>query len=464
MPLVSVIIPVHNGAEHLADCLDHLFRSDACDFECIVVDDGSTDRSAQVAENRGARVIRLDGRRGPAHARNVGARESVGEILFFLDSDVLVTRGTIDRAIAHFRDNPDLDAVIGSYDDSPRSKDFISQYRNLMHCYVHQQGRSRASTFWAGCGAVRRNVFFELNGFDQSYNRPAIEDIEFGYRLARAGKTILLDRDLLVKHLKRWTVWTVLKTDILYRGIPWAELILRDRRAPNDLNLQIAQRLSVALVFVMALLAAAAAIRWGSAFILPILALLSFVLCRYWIDPAKRLSRGVIPFGLAMLLAVLSARHLGIATIAYPVLIGYILLLARDRYPVRWHRWFPDLLLGLYMGLAIIYIAQHLPRHMLIFGLFAVLLWVVALNLRFYLFLAWHRRRPLFAVSVIPFHLLYHFYNGVSVIVALTLHAYRPLIKHVQGPTVETASRESMNGPGILSPERSVPQSDRASV
>lgn len=79
-----------------------------------------------------------------------------------------------------------VDALIGSYDDDPKSPDFISQYRNLMHCSVHQTGRSEASTFWSGCGAIRREVFLESGGFDETYVRPAIEDIELGYRLTRS--------------------------------------------------------------------------------------------------------------------------------------------------------------------------------------------------------------------------------------------------------------------------------------
>src|SRR6185312_2689684 len=106
-------------------------------------------------------------------------------------------------------------------------------------------------TFWSGCCAIRRDVFLAYSGFDQRYRRPAIEDIELGYRLVRGNRKILLDKTVQVKHLKRWTFWNVLKTDILYRGIPWTELILRDRCMPNDLNVQVGERVSVVLAFVL---------------------------------------------------------------------------------------------------------------------------------------------------------------------------------------------------------------------
>ena len=104
-----------------------------------------------------------------------------------------------------------------------------------------------------GCGAIRRDVFLTYSGFDQSYL--AIEDIELGYRLVQAKRKLILDKGLLVKHLKRWTFLEVLKSDIRDRAIPWTLLILRERQIPNDLNTQWSQRLSVVLAYVALLLA-----------------------------------------------------------------------------------------------------------------------------------------------------------------------------------------------------------------
>src|SRR4029077_8557446 len=137
-----------------------------------------------------------------------------------------------------------------------------------MHCYVHHNSRREACTFWSGCGAIRKAVFLEISGFDESYDRPAIEDIELGYRLNSAGKKLLLDTSMLVKHLKRWSFFGLIKTDIMDRGIPWTELILRDRKLPNDLNLQLSQRVSVALMFPLMLMAGLATIRAGRSFTL----------------------------------------------------------------------------------------------------------------------------------------------------------------------------------------------------
>jgi GT2 family glycosyltransferase len=173
------------------------------------------------------------------------------EILCFIDADVLVQPSTLADFVAVFTNEPDLAAVFGSYDSNPGETDLLSQYRNLLHHYVHQSGRAAASTFWSGCGAIRRSVFLAHNGFDTSYLRPSIEDIELGYRLCAAGERIRLAKHIQVKHLKRWTLWGILVTDIRDRALPWTALIRRTKQLPNDLNLGYAHRLSALSVYAL---------------------------------------------------------------------------------------------------------------------------------------------------------------------------------------------------------------------
>jgi glycosyltransferase involved in cell wall biosynthesis len=259
---VSAIIPVFNSARTLDLCLEALGRSSVRPQECIVVADGCSDDSASVAEKYGAEVIRTGLRSGPTRARNLGVAHANGDLILFLDSDVCVHSDTLARILTHFDQDPGLDAVIGAYDDSPAAGAFISQYRNLLHCFTHRMGRSRASTFWCGCGAVRRDVFLGSGGFDERFERPSVEDIEFGARLTTEGHRILLDPQIQVQHLKRWTFLSMLRTDIFDRGIPWTRLILRNRSMPNDLNVRLSQRASLG---VLALLVAMICLRYSAA-------------------------------------------------------------------------------------------------------------------------------------------------------------------------------------------------------
>ena len=257
-PHVSIIIPVYNGGVAFQSCLQSLERylppPSVIATEVIVVADGCTDGSARLAENMGATVLRTAAPGGPARARNLGARQAQGDILFFIDADVTIQADTISHVAALFTDDLTLAAAIGSYDDAPGAPNFLSQYKNLFHHYTHQTSSEVASTFWGACGAIRHDIFWIVGGFDERYRKPSIEDIELGYRLKQHGYTIRLCKTLHVKHLKRWSPVSLLRAEFFYRALPWTELLLNQKQPMNDLNLKLSTRLSVVLVFSIALL------------------------------------------------------------------------------------------------------------------------------------------------------------------------------------------------------------------
>jgi cellulose synthase/poly-beta-1,6-N-acetylglucosamine synthase-like glycosyltransferase len=274
-PRISIIVPAYNNLQDLRECLTALISSAGADSEIIVVDDASTDDTPTGAARMGVRVLCMATNSGPAAARNYGASQAQGDILFFVDADVVIGAEAIHRIRQLLTEDPDLAAVFGSYDAHPRAKGVVSRYRNLLHHFVHQQGNAEASTFWAGCGAIRKAVFEAVGGFDSTrYRKPSIEDIELGYRLRQAGYRILLDKTLQGTHLKRWTLWSVIRTDVRDRAIPWARLILERKSAINDLNLKGEQRLCAGLVGVASILLPLAVLHL-ELFALPTLALLT---------------------------------------------------------------------------------------------------------------------------------------------------------------------------------------------
>ncbi len=247
---VSVIVPVYNGAEFLEKCLVAIFASEHPALEVIVVNDGSTDNSADIARSMGAQVL-LTGRpqSGPAAARNLASEKARGDVLLFVDADVVVKPDTISKVVTVFQSRPDISALFGSYDDNPGEKNFLSQYRNLLHHFVHQNSSSEAATFWAGLGAIRSEVFAAVEGFDcERFQIPSIEDIELGGRLRSNGYSILLDKTIQAQHLKKWAAVSMLRTDIFCRALPWSKLLLTRREMINDLNLKTSDRLSAVLV------------------------------------------------------------------------------------------------------------------------------------------------------------------------------------------------------------------------
>jgi len=249
---------VYNGGESFRRCLESIAQASPTPLETIVVADGDTDGSSALAEKyENVQLIRLPQSKGPATARNRGAKEAKGDILLFIDADVEISSETIAQVSLVFQENPNLAALIGSYDETPDGQNFLSQYKNLFHHYTHQQGSEEASTFWGACGAIRREIFEKIGGFDESYRRPSVEDIELGYRLKNAGYQIRLCKHIQVKHLKRWEVISLLRAEFFYRALPWTALILSNRQMVNDLNLNWTNRLSVILIylFLIALIA-----------------------------------------------------------------------------------------------------------------------------------------------------------------------------------------------------------------
>lgn len=418
---VSVIIPVFNDAGNLALCLAALSASRELPTECIVVDDGSTDGSAEVAKKWGAKVLSTGDRGGPARARNFGAKAAVGDILLFLDADVCVNHDVIEKVRAEFCEDPRLDALMGSYDRAPKVSTFVSQYRNLMHCYVHQSSPGKAATFWSGCGAIRRSVFLEFGGFNEMYQAPAIEDVELGYRMAQAKRNVILCPDIQVKHLKRWRLHNMLRTDFFYRALPWSQLTLNTRSMPDALSLRISQRISVALVFLVTAMAAFLTIWWHVYFLVPLFATFFILLSGYWIGgwAHRSVLISTIMGGVLALIAGISlAFHMkGIAPL---IAVAALALLVRHRYAysVESRRRWTGVWVGGYSLLAVVLVWVYFPWKPMVFLLFLLLLGLIAANQQFYLFLATERGN-FFALAAIPFHLLYFFSCGVAFLIEL---------------------------------------------
>ena len=258
---ISVIMPVYNGRHYLVRSLPPLVRMAEAGAirEVILVDDGSDDGSADYGREIGATVTLSPARRGPGSARNIGAHQAEGDVLWFVDADVVVHPEAVERVWAAFQD-PTVVAVFGSYDDRPAGPNFGSQYKNLVHHHYHQHANPEASTFWTGCGAARKTAMLSIGGFDaEAYAIPAMEDVDLGYRLRQNGGSIRLDRNLLSTHLKNWTVPELVRTDIFQRALPWSRIMLKQEQVLDDLNVGTFERLRAVCAGLMVLVVIAVA-------------------------------------------------------------------------------------------------------------------------------------------------------------------------------------------------------------
>jgi len=226
-PTLAVIVPATDRPSTLSRCLAALEAGEQ-----------RPDELAPQTEPPGA---------GPAAARNLAAAACEADVLVFVDSDVEVHPDALARIAARFEADPELTAVFGAYDDEPVDPGLTSRYRNLLHHHVHAGAAGEAETFWAGLGAVRRDAFAAIGGFDaESFPHASVEDIELGMRLRRHGAKIALDPEIRGRHLKRWTPLSMARTDFARRGVPWMRLLLREQAHSTALNLGWRRRASAA--------------------------------------------------------------------------------------------------------------------------------------------------------------------------------------------------------------------------
>jgi len=248
---IALVMPAHKLGADFEASVRSVEQLDPPPEEFVIVVDGNPEMARQLAPFHD--VIEI-GSSGPAAARNAGVAGTSSAIVLFVDSDVIVPANLITLVRRAFAMNgaQRVDAIVGSYDASPASPTVVSQFRNLLHHWTHQQAGGAGHTFWGACGAVYRTAFDAVGGFDERYDDATIEDIELGERLTAAGFHIEMVPWVQVTHLKQWTLTGMVHTDVAKRGIPWSRLILSNRSMANDLNTTWAARINVAMAALFA--------------------------------------------------------------------------------------------------------------------------------------------------------------------------------------------------------------------
>lgn len=244
---ISVIMPTIFWSGTFERCSRRLLAvigSGKTCAEVVVAFDGPAPPRPAWLEQPGVTVVQTGKRSGPAAARNRAAQAASGRILMFVDADVELAADAIDRIQAAFEADPDLVGLFGTYDDEPPGHGVASHFRNLLHHYTHTSHPGRACTFWSGCGAIRTAEFLDIGGFDETYSNPCVEDIELGMRIAATGGRIVLDPTVRCKHLKQWTMASMVVADVVHRAAPWTRLIMHSGNLPVALNIDWRGRLS----------------------------------------------------------------------------------------------------------------------------------------------------------------------------------------------------------------------------
>jgi hypothetical protein len=263
LPL-SVIVYARNSSATLGAVLGAIRASDLPreSYEIIVVDDSSADSSVVIAARHADTVVKLSGKgSGPAYSRNRGVELARGQVVAFVDPDVVVQRDTLTRMLAILADHPDVDAVSASRDDNSGARNFVSQYWNLLLRFGEQRYAGRCAQFAPGCGAVRRRTFLSAGMYDEwRFATACLEGVELGERLLGAGSSVLLNSELNVTHLKEWDLGQVCqevwrRSNLLARSLGYSRISVL---APSDVVFTLGRTLVTAAAVLVTLMLAAA--------------------------------------------------------------------------------------------------------------------------------------------------------------------------------------------------------------
>ena len=267
-PWVSVVIPAYNAVATLGRCLAALSAQSRSPDEIIVVDDGSTDDTAELARRYGVRVVR-QANAGPAAARNAGARAAHGDLLLFTDADCAPAPDWVERLVATFSDST-VSGAKGVYQTA--QTELVARFVQIEYedKYDRMRGQERIDFVDTYSAAYRRDLFLQAGGFDTAFPTASVEDQEFSFRLAQAGHRLVFVPDARVAHLHDRTLveyvrrkfWIGHWKALVTRRYP--SKLIRDSHTPQTLKLQmVLAGASGLFVTLGALLRRARLARWG---------------------------------------------------------------------------------------------------------------------------------------------------------------------------------------------------------
>lgn len=209
---ISIIIPVYNSADTLKKCLDSIYEDGSCTFQLILVDDGSTDGSIDLLDSSRFELYRHEKNMGVAMARNTGIKYAKSDILLFLDSDIIISPGTLLQITEFFKDE-EKQVLVGNYSMETPIETIWSQYK---HFWIHWSYRSlpdQIPFIFTSFTAMRRIHLSGNNLFISEFS--PLEDFELGYELSLANIPIHFSNHIQVTHIKIYTFFKFIKNEFL---------------------------------------------------------------------------------------------------------------------------------------------------------------------------------------------------------------------------------------------------------
>ncbi|MBI5378786.1 MAG: glycosyltransferase [Nitrospirae bacterium] len=272
--LISIVIPNRNGETTIARCLEAALASRYPSFEVIVVDDASEDRSVEIIQRFPCKLIRLETHAGAARARNVGARHSQGEILFFTDADCLLQEDALSLACETLRAGGPHLVVGGTYTPLPYDRRFFSIFQSV---FIHHAETKRAEDpdyLATHALAIPAEIFRAANGFTEEF-LPILEDVELSHRLRRTGHHLAVNPRIQVRHIFNFTLAKSLR-NAFRKALYWTRYSLGNRNLLADSGTaSTGLKINVAIYALSLLLLGLSLFARQALYLLPVLPLLA---------------------------------------------------------------------------------------------------------------------------------------------------------------------------------------------
>ena len=227
---ISIIIPNFNGSATIRKCLEAVFSSRYANFEVIVVDDYSEDNSVEIIKQFPCKLIRLDKPSGASKARNIGALDSRGDILFFTDADCLLRKDTLSLVARTFSEGAPDSIIGGTYTPIPYDRSFYSVFQSIFINYSETKQPKDPDYIATHAMAIDATLFSKIGGFSEDF-LPILEDVELSHRLRRSGYRLFMNPHILVQHIFNfsligslhnairksmyWTLYSIKNRDLL---------------------------------------------------------------------------------------------------------------------------------------------------------------------------------------------------------------------------------------------------------
>ncbi len=228
---LSIVIPSYNSSKTITKLIESISNSKEKPYEVILVDDHSSDNSMKtiIANYPWIKVIKLNKNSGPSRARNIGSVIANKEIIFFLDSDVVLTPNAIGVIEERHRKNPEIAGLQGRYHWEAANPALFPSYKALVNhfWFFNTSTKTEVNFLVTYACTIKKNILFETGGFNEMYKGADVEDYELGYRISE--KYILLhEPELEVYH--HFPGFLKNTKNYIERGSQWFTLFMKKKK------------------------------------------------------------------------------------------------------------------------------------------------------------------------------------------------------------------------------------------